>query len=279
MSARMIRLALLFVAVYCSRVAICQSDGTGGNQSKPPLPEYIQEFFLADAVRCQERGELQITSGVDSRKQVGTSTWLKMEYGITDRLQLGFDLPYGMTEEENSEGSAAWSTASLGLEYQIIRSDSPFALSAGMAFGVPLKSRGKVEFEPMILAAKTLRRLQIHASFLTDIAERKPSFQYNLASVYTNLRRWFPTLEFNGRRLSGKDAFYLTPGLYRRFEHRLEVGIGIPSGLGGTADRVGIVGKLNWEIGGDHESKVSASKGSTTSASRMETRQQHDAWR
>jgi hypothetical protein len=226
---------------------------TGGGQSKHQLKEYIQEFFLSDAVRCQERGEWQLTAGVDFRPSVGTVSLLKTEYGVTDRLQLGIELPYGLTEEESSESQSRWSTVSLGVEYQFIRSDYPFALSAGMAFGIPVRSNGEVEYEPTILIAKSFRKLQIHASIVADIEEEKPSFQYNVASVYPVRRHWFPTFEFNGRSLHGKPASYLTPGLYRHLGHRLEFGAGVPLGVGGTAGRAGIVGKLTWEIGGDHE--------------------------
>jgi hypothetical protein len=75
--------------------AVCQSNGS--DQNKSPLPEYIQEFFLSDAVRNQERGEFQRTVGLDARHRVGSNTTLEMEYGLTDRLQVGLDLPYGMS--------------------------------------------------------------------------------------------------------------------------------------------------------------------------------------
>jgi hypothetical protein len=88
---------------------------------------------------------------------------------------------------------------------------------------------------------------------VAEVEQWKPSFQYNVASVYPVRYCWFPTLEFNGRRLEGKDAFYLTPGLYRQLSHRLE--IGIPIGLGGVASRVGLVAKINWELGGDSEDR------------------------
>jgi len=245
-------LALLLLLICFSSVAACQDNSApGGKQSRPPLPEYVEEFFLSDAVRSQDKGELQLLVGVDSRQNIGTNTALKVEYGITKRLQLGCDLPYGRTEEEDSESSSRWSTAHQKDKYQIIRSDSPFALSVGMAFGVPVKSGAEVEYQPMILAAKTFRRAQVHASFIADIEQEKPSFQYNLASVYPIRRRWFPTLEFNGRHLRGRGASYLTPGLYRRFENRFEFGIGLPLGVAGAAGAAGIVGKVSWEIGGD----------------------------
>ena len=248
------RLAFLLVLVCFSRAAICQEDSASeAPSSKEPLTEYIQEFFLSDAVRTQAKGEWQFTAGVDSRQHVGTSSLLRTEYGVTNRLQLSVELPYGLTEEESAETRSRWSTATVGFEYQIIRSGRPFALSAGVAFGIPVRSEVEVEYEPTILMAKSFHKLQIHASFAADIEEEKPSLQYNLALVYPVQRRWFPTFEFNGRSLHGDPAFYLTPGLYRHLGHRLEVGAGVPLGVGGTAGRLGIVGKLTWELGGDHE--------------------------
>lgn len=216
------------------------------------MPEYIQEFFLSEAVRSQDKGELQVTFGVDSRQKVGTNVRVQMEYGLTDRLQLSFEVPYGVTASENAEIPASWSSTTVGVLYQFIRSDQPFALSAGMGFALPIRSRDHLAYEPTLLAAKTFRKLQIHASFLSDVDPRRPSFEYNAACVYPLARRWFPTFEFNGRRLDAKNAFYLTPGVYRHFKHRLELGVGMPVGAGGVVGgSLGIVAKVNWEIGGE----------------------------
>lgn len=255
-----VRCALLVLIGGCHSTARGQAGvSTNGTQGvKPALEGYVEEFFLSDAVRNEDKGELQFTFAVDSRRNLGSNAVLQMEYGLTNQLQLNFELPYGFTAGENSEIPTYWSTTSVGLQYQILRSDSPFALSAGMAFGVPVKSNSRMEYEPSILAAKTFRKLQVHASFAADIEQWKPSLQYNLASVYPVRRNWFPTLEFNGRRLERRNAFYVTPGIYRHFAHRLEAGVGVPAGFAGIAARIGIVGKINWEFGGDdkelHES-------------------------
>jgi hypothetical protein len=246
--------ALLLMAVCWSNAALCQDDNGLLAKKRPPLLEYIQEFFLSDAVRCQEQGELQLTVGVDSRQQLGTGMAARTEYGLTNRLQLGLEVPYGRSEGKRSDTTPGWTTASLGVQYQIIRSTVPFALTAGMTFEVPVESGGELEYEPTVLAAKSFRSLQIHASFVAEIGRaEKPSFQYNLASVYPVRQRWFPTLEFNGRQLHGKNATYITPGMYRHFRHRIEVGVGVPLGISGTASRAGVVSKVSWELGGERE--------------------------
>jgi len=246
--------ATLLVLWFClSSSAVCQSNNV--NPNKPALPEYIQGFFLSDAVRNQERGEFQLTVGLDARHTVGTNTTLKMEYGVTKRLQVGLDLPYGMSEEENWENSSRLQTVNLGIQYQVIKSNSPFALSVGIDYGIPVSSEEGTEFQPTILVAKSFRNLQIHASGAANFesGENRPGFQYNLGSVYPIHRFWFPTLEFNGRDFHGKEGLYLTPGLYRRVRHGFEIGVGVPLGIGGNT-HTGMVCKLSWQIG-SHESE------------------------
>jgi hypothetical protein len=75
--------------------------------------------------------------------------------------------------------------------------------------------------------------MQVYASLSANIQAAKPSFESNLASVYSIGRRWFATLELTAKQVRDNYAFYVTPGLYRRFKHRLEVGAGAPFGIGG----------------------------------------------
>jgi hypothetical protein len=232
-------------------VARCQdTDSSARGERKAPMPEYIQEFFLAEAVRSQDKSELQATFAF-SRQRIGSNADVQVEYGLTNRLQVNFETPYGITAGQNAEIPAQWSLTTAGVLYQIIRSNRRFALSAGMAFGLPIRSRVKLAYRPSILAAKTFGKVQIHASLLSDVEEWKPSLEYNLACVFPTEHGWFPTVEFNGRRLNANNAFYATPGLYRRFRHRIEMGIGIPLGIGGVAGSMGVVGKMNWEVGGE----------------------------
>lgn len=93
------------------------------------------------------------------------------------------------------------------------------------------------------------RGAQIHASFGAGLGEERPSFQYNLASVILVHPRWYPSLEFNGRSLRGKNALYLTPGVYRRIGRQFEFGFGTPIGLTENWGSAGIVAKLTLEIG------------------------------
>jgi hypothetical protein len=227
--------------------ANCQTNSPANTASKP-MPEYIEDFFLSEAVRSEDKNELQSTLSAESFRRNGTDADLEFEYGLTNRLQLSTELPYGIQSSVQSEVPASWSIVSLGVQYQFLRSSHPFAFTAGLATDLPVTSRGEFALEPGLLAAKQFHFTQIHASFEADLANEERDYSYNLASV-TNLHcAWFPTLEFNGRSTDLGSAFYFTPGIYRHLPHRVEAGLAVPMG-----SHPGIVGKLTWEVGGDKD--------------------------
>jgi hypothetical protein len=223
-----------------------------------PLPEYIEEFFLSEAVRSEERNELQLTvsgaafSGRDSTMD-GKSANLDVEYGLTDRLQLGLETPYGIDSTPTSEILVSWNTADVSLLYQFIRGNHPFALSGSMGVNAPLTSRGELTYEPELLIAKAFGSLQIHTSVIPELGGDGTSLEYNVAAVRPFPHHWIPTLEFNGRRDAGVNSFYVTPGIYKHLPHRFEMGIAVAAGVGRFSSLVGVVFKMTWEIGGDKD--------------------------
>jgi hypothetical protein len=251
-----LRLALLTCSV-CVRALHAQDVPPPPAPAAPPsvLPLYIEEFFLADAVRSEERGEYQVTFSGQSFRGNGSSldgkaAGLELEYGITSRLQLGLELPYGVQSSATSELPVAWSTVSPSVQYQFIRSSRPFALSAALAADLPVNGRGEAAVEPELLVAKAFGALQIHANVTPEFSADEKSLEYNVAAVRPFAHDLFPTLEFNGRRIAGVNSRYVTPGLYRHFAHRVELGAGLPLGVGSHSATLGVVVKLTWEHGG-----------------------------
>jgi len=247
-------IAMICLIVVCGITAQSQ-DSASRNNIPGPMPEYVQEFFLSDAVRCQEKGELQFTLATKSRYSVGTNADLEVEYGLTERLQVAIGVPYGIVaHQDEQEIVPGWSSFNVGFLYQLIRRDRPFALSAGIVMDIPLNSQGELGYEPAILLARSFHKLQVHASVISEIEQWKPTFAYNVAAVYPVRHGWFPTFEFNRRRTEA-NSVYVTPGLYRHLGPRTEMGIGIPIGVGGLAESRGIVFKTNWEFGGDNKAE------------------------
>jgi hypothetical protein len=224
------------------------------------LPVYIEEFFLSEAVRSEDRGELQFTvDGAASHgkgsPEDGSSAELDVEFGLTRRLQLGLELPYGVSATRTSALPVSWSSTNLNVIYQFIRSNHPFALSAGMGIDLPVTRRGETGFEPEVLAAKAFGKLQVHASLVPEFSEEERSLAYNLAALRPAAGNFIPTLEFNGRRTGGLNSYYVTPGIYKHLPHRFEAGVGVPIGAGRFSSPVGVVVKMTLEFGGDDDDR------------------------
>jgi len=259
------RINLLFLLTGATMVAGAQKTAPQSDNGLPPavtangpLPEYIEEFFLSEAVRSEERTELQLT--VDSAafrgrggSMDGDSADLDIEYGLTDRLQLGFEAPYGINSTLTSETPVSWSAAEISILYQFIRGNHPFALSGAMGVEAPLTGRGDLSYEPELLIAKAFGRLQIHTSVIPEWGGDDTSLEYNVAADRPLTHHWTPTLEFNGRRDAGMNSFYVTPGIYKHLPHRFEAGIGVPVGAGPHSNPVGVIFKMTWEMGGDKD--------------------------
>jgi hypothetical protein len=249
----MLSFALLVAGPFGCIPAFGQSpSASAGNANSSVMPTYIEEFFLSEAVKNEDQGELQVTLGADSRNGLGNNTVLQLEYGLTSRLQVSSEVPYGITATRYSEVPAGWSSATVGIQYQFFH-DRALALTAGMDVGFPVNSKGELGWEPTVLAAKSFGKLQLQGSVVAEIEKESRSLAYNVASVYPIRKRWFPTLEWNARRILARNAFYVTPGLYRHFDHGFEIGVGAPLGIGGTASSVGVVGKITWEIDRDRD--------------------------
>ena len=258
------RIAIICLLTGATVVATAQKPAPQPDNGLPPavtangpLPEYIEEFFLSEAVRSEERTELQLT--VDSAafrgrggSMDGDSADLDIEYGLTDRLQLGFEAPYGINSTPTSETPVIWSAADISVLYQFIRGNHPFALSGAMGVEAPLTGRGDLSYEPELLIAKAFGRLQIHTSFIPELGD-DISLEYNVAADRPLPHHWIPTLEFNGRRDAGVSSFYATPGIYKHLPHRFEAGLGVPMGAGPHSNAVGVIFKMTWEMGGDKD--------------------------
>jgi len=258
------RIALFCFLIGVTAAAAAQKPAPPPDNGLPPavsahgpLPEYIEEFFLSEAVRSEERTELQFT--VDSAafrgrgdSMDGDSADLDIEYGLSDRLQLGFEAPYGINSTPTSEIPVSWSAADISVLYQFIRGNHSFALSGAMGMNAPLTRRGDLSYEPELLIAKAFGRLQIHTSFIPELGDGT-SLEYNVAADRPLPHHWIPTLEFNGRRDSGVNSFYVTPGIYKHLPHRFEAGIGVPLGAGPHSNPFGVIFKMTWEIGGDKD--------------------------
>lgn len=253
------------VAAACAFLFLAHSlparaQNPSASAPNAPMQNLVEEFLLSDAVRAEDQGELQFTVGAEGLRHRGSNALLDIEYGITDRLQFTFEAPYGIVARPLSDVPAQWSSASIGGLYQFIRSSHPFALAAALSVDVPMSSRGDHDYEPEILAAKAFGSAQVHFSGGGELSGEDDSWYANLAWVrpISHARRaWLTTFEVNGIREDGQQGLYFTPGIYKHIfpglARRVELGAGVPVGIGPEASHFGLAAKMTIELGGDSD--------------------------
>lgn len=215
--------------------AITAADDDGFN-------EVIQEFSIAETAFPQKKGEIQITSGFEYWKEGsmrGTGVPLVLEYGVTNRFQVGIDIPYYFIKTEAGGRVSGVGDIETGFLYSLLKEDDPVAISvaadAGWASGNEEKELGEGETElgASVLLAKGIGKGQVHLGLGGEFGGDKAGFVYNLAGVYP-FHNFRALLELNGLS-SDEHALYLTPGLIWKgldgIMEDLELGVGFAGGL------------------------------------------------
>lgn len=159
----------------CLGLAVFTPDVLGAQQTSR-FPQIIQEFFITDAVYPQEAGETQLTLDTRVDREIGPR--LTVEYGVTDRLQIGATTPaIGVSAGDEAN------TLEIGTLYNLLSGNSPFVLSTALQLAL---SRGeRPEWEPSLIAAKQIGNAQLHASVTAGLRSgEQAEFSFGLASVY-----------------------------------------------------------------------------------------------
>jgi len=211
--------------------------------------ELIQELFLAETVSVQKANELQITFGNDYFRKNRSHLWqsaLVLEYGITNSLQIGAEVPLIGSKEYEDAGEVE-----ISLAYALAKNLRSMAITAGVSMVFAERdaevetSSKRMYAEPFIVVARKIGRGELHADFSKTITS-DGEFSFNLAGVYP-WRNWRCALELNGVAGNGSEVI-LTPGIIRRIDDSKEFGIGFPVGLTKDTNSIGIVFKATFEF-------------------------------
>ncbi len=172
--------------------SLCISK-TATSQMMSGIEEQLQEFFIAQPVYPQHKNEIQFTTKPTYWKIQGaeiTNFPFQVEYGLTNRLQIELELPYGSSHAITGERLRGMGNAEIGFLFNILKGTNPFAMSLAMEVGLPTEKRikgferRKVAWEPSLIVANQIGRAQVHASFGAELVRGESAFNYNLASVY-----------------------------------------------------------------------------------------------
>jgi hypothetical protein len=238
----------------------------------------LQEVFRTDLVYTQDRGEIQLTTGMRSRWNQGLlEQWpVQAEYGMTDRLQLQVEWagwqelrPLGQPSA-NGPGDVA-----IGAKYSFMNIRGS-AYHAALSFEVVLPSGntnkdlgdGFLCYTPSLLLARDLskhRRMQLftqigvafaqrvrhHENFADDApAAHELEWSGGLfvplrhAVIVTEVSWQTNTWNHNGQI----NEIDLTPGIVWKLPWRWECGAGASFGLTPASDRVGLQIKFTKEF-------------------------------
>ena len=193
--------------------------------------------------RCQEQEELQCTLSPRFVKQSGAKGWglnLELECGITNRLELGFEVSH--LQNALLDNNPDPEVREMGAEvfYLLMEGGEPFAMKVSAEVGAPMGSGAdkSMRWEPSIVLAKTFGQNQLHLSLAEE-------FRGNEAEPAGH---WTSVIEAGGRFSDELSSFYLSPGVYYSLGEGLECGIGIPIGLTPSSDKYRIVMNVTIEF-------------------------------
>jgi hypothetical protein len=207
----------------------------------------IQELFLGKIVYPQEKGEVQLSLGYfDGVGAPGNSeTLFGIEYGITDRLQIGFDISRESIEEDvRFDG-----VRNLGFElYYNFYNDRPTgrAYGVGFEFGLPVDSAAGESrtyvYEPFFVAYPEYRQFAVNFSAALEIenpsaVNEAPASTGKVAlGIFRRSEYVVPMLELQVEIAEEGTPARLAPGLYfKSFVEPVDVAVSFPIGLNNDA--------------------------------------------
>lgn len=218
----------------------------------------VQEFFLGDGAVPQQRGEVQLGTGLEWTRQDGETRFelpVQAEYGLSGRVQV--EVKAALTTPEDPRGL---DTAEAGIGLALVNDrQRGFTLSLGMDLEATRDFRDdrfRPGFEPYLLAYQDVGpvgfNLQLKAEELPGVrglgGELHPDIAAGAVLALGPLR---PMVEAGWRDEDGASTLLLSPGLMARPLKSLEFGVAVPWRLhaGGARD-VGVMGMLIWQGGG-----------------------------
>ncbi|WP_438037831.1 hypothetical protein [Sorangium sp. So ce128] len=266
-------LVSLLVASTAAAPAELERTEAEDEAARPP----IEELFLGETAFPQEALELQITSAPrwerDGR-QVGFRIPLLLELGITDRLQLGGELPLELARQDSGVVAGLGSVELEALYNLVNERGLGLALSAGLGAALPAGARELgapgYALEPFVSLDKAIGRVHVGISASAEIrlpaagsdaTELSPGASLGLILPLGDV---VPTIEL-AAEIEDTTSLLLAPGVLWHPAPGLELGAALELGLAGETPDAGLMLLVTREIelagdGDDHVKHASRSR-------------------
>ena len=216
-----VSLLAMCIALGCVRVARAEDPGNPSADTA-----LVQSLFIADAFNIQDRSEVQLTVGTSlfrgrGVRAAGGSTG--MEYGITDRLQADFSLPF-VGRYSTAETTQHIREINLGLSYAVRREATRFAIMPQVHFSHEYGSEPgtAVKVEPGVIVAQQLGATALHLGASRSITSADAAYSAALVRAW---RDWRGTFELSHESDGTHAVVQVAPGLIHAGRGKLrEVG-------------------------------------------------------
>ncbi len=252
---------LLGLIIGLTSPSFCIADDDDGDAMSP----LSQELFLGESPFVQEQGEVQFGVSLSrlkfdenfSENKSETDLTFEFEYGITDALTIGLEIPWVSfkTAEIDEEDQSGLGDAGITLLYGLVNSEE-FVLTLGAEFNLRTGDEEKElgeeesEWEPSISMASQVGDAQFMLSLGAEISDLETE-KFYAAALSFPMGEMVGIVEASGTMADEEDegdTSYITPGLLWEIGDEAEFQIGIPIGLNDDSADTGIIIKWNIEF-------------------------------
>lgn len=227
------------------------------------VDEFFQELFLGESVYPQEAKELQLTTGFfaahDGRNNYRLPVLI--EYGLTDRFQIGVEVPIDFQHAGDKNASGAGQIEFETYWNVLNEPDSGWASGVGFALGIPSATPDVGEdsfvYEPFFVAYKQTSDVAVNVSATVEVEEQTDHREGNeigseLAFAIMKRSEQVVFLLETGTEIeSGGTQVRAAPGMYFHPPSRdWELGVSLPVGLTPDVPGIGAFVLFTREFGG-----------------------------
>jgi len=225
-----------------------------------PLPT---ELAISDSIVMTDRDELYASPAIQffrlpdqKRLTVGS----EFAYGLTDRLQVSAQVPYGIADPDHGDDARGIGDVSAGTRYALVDyREHRFGIDVGFGLEFPTGNErhdlgeGRVTSDLSFTASAWLGPLnaQLNAGWhhaLDNVGDPdRDEAEYNVALIYP-IRRWFLVLEGNGESNRDSTKYYVTPEVVWKPMEHLELRVAAPCPVTHDAGDFGVIGGFTVEF-------------------------------
>jgi hypothetical protein len=234
------------------------------NERGEKVEELVEELFLGEVVYPQDAGEIQFSIGHfwhDGRSDRSTLPVL-LEYGITDRLQVGVMLPTSFYESSDPEAHDGLANVEFEVYWSFLNDrETGWAAGIGFGYSLPEAVTGAGEdahgYEPFVVLYREFGCDALNFSAAVEIEDPRDSDEAretsgDLAAAYIRPLANLPLtalLELATEIEAHETQVQLAPGAYYRPPTAIwEIGCSLPIGLAGEVPDLGVFVMLTFEF-------------------------------